>query len=317
LAAGTFEGLTTIWDIEGSIRATFPSPYGPIFALRFNPSGSFLVSCSANGAFEIYDTTEWSSIFKVPAASSRIWEAQPVLPSLAWLDDSRLAILAPEPPGATVNCWQFDESHATHPFLRLYGHEGMINDIQYDKYTGFIATASDDQTVRLWKTDKSTPHHEFRNHTDSVKAIAFQPAPADSETPRILASASFDGSVSIFNVSTLSHLYTIGKDIHNFPGDRISCLTWSPDGKYLCTGDLEGVVGIWEWRDATEPRPFAVWAPDRIREDQHDSTPNGTNGHKDDLDRPVHRIHWQKNGQSFVVCRENRKVISFICREPC
>lgn len=267
------------------------------------------MTCSANGAFEIYDTTEWASIFKVPASSSRLWETQPVLPCLSWLDDSRLAILGPEPPGATVNCWQFDESHATHPFIRLFGHEALINDIQYDSVSGFIATASDDQTVRLWKTDKSTPYHEFRNHNDAVKALAFQPSPADHS--RILASASFDGTLSIYNVSTLSHLYTIGKEIHNFPGDRIACLSWSPEGKYLCTGDLEGTIGIWEWRESTEPKAFAIWAPDRIREDQAESIPNGTNGHKDELDKPVHRIHWQKNGHSFVVCRENRKVYLF------
>jgi len=271
------------------------------------------VTCSANGAFEVYDTTEWTSIFKVPASSSKIWEVQPVLPCLTWLDDSRLAILGPEPPGATVNCWQFDESHATHPFIRLFGHEGLVNDVQYDKVSGLVATASDDQTVRLWKVDKPTPFHEFRNHTDAVKLVAFQPVPpsmAESDSPRILASASFDGTVSIYNVTTHSHLYTIGKEIHNFPGDRISCLSWSPDGKYLSTGDLEGTVGIWEWRDSAEPRAFAIWAPERIREDQSDAIPNGTNGHKDDLDRPVLRIHWQKNGQSFIVCRQNRKVFS-------
>ena len=81
----------------------------------------------------------------------------------------------------------------------------------------------------------------------------------------------------------------------------------------MCTGDLEGTIGVWEYRESTEaPRPFAIWAPDRIREDQQDSLPNGMNGHKDDLDRPVHRIHWQKNGQSFAVCRENRKVLHII-----
>lgn len=145
---------------------------------------------------------------------------------------------------------------------------------------------------------------------DSVLAVGFQPQ-REIDTP-ILASASFDGTVAVYDLRAFSLLYSIGKEIHNFPGDRISCLSWSPDGKYVCTGDLEGVVGIWEWRDNTGPRPFAIWAPERIREDQQDSLTNGLNGHKDDLDRPVYRIHWQKNGQSFVVCREHRKVALFV-----
>ena len=313
LAAGTFAGATFVWNIEGTLRATLTSSDGPIFRLKFNPSGSLLVTCSANGVFEIFETKEWSSIFKVPATTNRIWESEPILPCMVWLDDSRLAILAPNTPNAVVNCWQFDETHATSPSLQLTGHEGLVNDIAYDKQTGFIATASEDQTVRLWKTDKGTAYHEFHNHTSSVKAVAFQPTADPEAQTRVLASASFDGTISLYDISTLSLLYSIGKEIHNFPGDRILSISWSPDGKYLCSGDLEGVVGIWEWRDTTEPRPSGIWAPDRIREDQQDTIPNGTNGHKDEQDRPVHHIHWQKTGQSFVVCRENRKVCSQLC----
>jgi WD40 repeat protein len=266
------------------------------------------VTCSANGVFEIYDTRQWVSIFKVPA-TGKIWEAQPSIPTLAWLDDTRLAILGPYTPHAVVNCWQFDDSHATSPFAQFAGHEGLINDIQYDPKSGFLATASTDQSVKLWKMDKSTPHHEFRNHTSSVQAVAFQPTPDPDSPSRILASASFDGTISLYDLSNLSLLHSIGNAIHNFPRDRIACISWSPDGKYLCSGDLESVIGLWEWRDTAEPRPFAIWAPDRIQEGQSESLSNGTNGHKDHLDRPVHGIHWQKNGQSFVVCRENRRVI--------
>lgn len=308
LAVGTFAGLTTVWNVEGTLRASLPSPSGPIFNLKFNPSGSLIVTCSANGVFEIYDTKDWASIFKVPGTMNRIWESQAIIPCLVWLDDASLAILGPNTPNAVVNCWQFDDTHATSPFLQLTGHEGLINDMVYDKETGFIVTASEDQSVRLWKTDKENAYHEFRNHMDSVKAVAFQPTTNQEAQTRILASASFDGTVSLYDISSFTVLYSIGKEIHNFPGDRISCISWSPDGKYLCTGDLESVVGVWEWRDATEPRPYAIWAPERIRADQQENIPNGTNGHKDELDRPVFRIHWQKTGQSFVVCRENRRV---------
>jgi len=268
-----------------------------------------LVTASANGVFEVFNK-DFISIFNASGVG-RVWENLPNIPVFVWLDDIRLAILGPIGPGAIVHCWQFDDTHATLPFLKLVAHEDAINDIQYDKQTEFIATASEDQTVRLWKTDKSSPYHDFKNHTAPVKAIAFQPQFEDS-SPRVLASASFDGTVSLYDVTNLTVLYTIGNAIHSFPGDRISCVSWSPDGKYLTSGDLEGVVGVWEWQDSSAPRAFAIWAPDRVQEDQQESVPNGMNGHKDELDRPVYRIHWQKNGQSFVVCRENRKV--FISR---
>ena len=311
LAAGTVTGLTTIWNIDGSLRSSLPSPHGPIFNLKFNLSGSLLVICSAGGVFEIYDTREWTSIFKAPA-SEKVWESQPNIPCLAWLDDSSLAILGPTSPNSVVNCWRFHESHAAFLYLQLIGHDRLINDIQYDKISGYIATASDDQSVRLWRTDKSTPYHEFRNHNASVRIVTFQPQ-IDTDTPsRVLASASFDGTVSLYDVTNFCLLHSIGPQIHNFPNDRISSISWSPDGKILCTGDLEGTVGVWEVQKSRDvaPRPFAIWAPERIREDQQDPLANGTNGHKDNLDSPVHSIHWQTNGQSFAVCRENRRVYS-------
>jgi WD40 repeat protein len=307
MAAGTFAGLTTIWNTDGSLRSSLPSPHGPVFKMKFNPSGTLLVTCSANGAFEIFSTKDWISLFKVSASTNRIWETKPTIPSLAWIDDTRLAILGPEHPNAVVSCWQFDDSRATTPFIQFVGHEGLINDLAYDKQSGYIATASDDHSVRLWKTDKETSYHDFRNHTDSVRAIAFQPHVDPANPSRILASASFDGTISLYDITTFSLLHSFGNAIHNFPRDRIACVSWSPDGKYLCSGDLESVVGVWEIRESAEPRPFAIWAPERIQEDQQDILPNGTNGHKE-LDRPIHGIHWQKNGQSFVVCRENRRV---------
>ena len=307
LAAGTFSGLTTIWNVDGSLRASLPSPHGPIFNMKFNPSGSMLVTCSAGGVFEVYVTRDWTSTFTF-GTTERVWETPPNIPHLVWLDDSRLAIPAANTLYSVVNCWQFDDARAEQPFVQLVGHEALINDIQYDKHSDLIATASDDQTVRLWKTDTSAPYHEFRQHHSSVRSVAFQPQTEPDSTSRILASASFDGTLSIYDVTNLTHLYTFGNQIHNFRNDRISCISWSPDAKFICSGDLEGVVGVWEWRDSSEPRPFAIWAPDRIHKEQSESFPNGMNGHNEDLSRPVFQIHWQKNGQSFVVCRENRKV---------
>ena len=291
------------------------SPHGPIFGLRFNPSGTLLVTCSAAGVFEIYNTKDWPSVFKVPA-TSKPWEHRPHIPKVVWMDDQRLAILGPQTPHVIVYCWQFDDANVTSPFLQLIGHEELIHDIQFDRATGLLGTASDDTSVRLWKLDKSTPYHEFRTHSSAVQALSFRPTPPD-DSPCILASASWDGTICLFDITHLTHLHTIGNQIHSFPHDRIACVTWSPGGRFFCSGDLEGAVGVWEWRDTLSsepPRAYAIWAPERIREDQlppadQSGLANGLNGHsKDDLDRPVLGIHWQKNGQSFVVCRENRKV---------
>ena len=44
LATGAYDGVARIWTSEGDLRSTLVQHSGPIFALKWNPKGSYIVT---------------------------------------------------------------------------------------------------------------------------------------------------------------------------------------------------------------------------------------------------------------------------------
>jgi len=66
-----------------------------------------------------------------------------------------------------------------------------------------------------------------------------------SSDGRILASAGYDGTISLWDTSG----YPIGQPMDPLPKERTPALhsvAWSPDGKRIVTGDAEGTIRLWE-----------------------------------------------------------------------
>nr|VWO96508.1 Transcriptional repressor TUP1 [Ganoderma boninense] len=71
------------------------------------------------------------------------------------------------------------------------GHDSMINSATFSPDGRFVASASSDNTVRLWRRSDGTNVKTFNEHNDKVTLAAFSPNGA------MLASGSDDGTVRI------------------------------------------------------------------------------------------------------------------------
>lgn len=79
--------------------------------------------------------------------------------------------------------------------FRLTGHTAPVNQIQYSPDGKWIATASDDQTIRLWDARNGQPSTTLTGHTARVTQIAFSP---DGQR---LVSGADDNSIRRWNVA--------------------------------------------------------------------------------------------------------------------
>lgn len=99
----------------------------------------------------------------------------------------------------------------------------------------WLASASDDYTVKVWDTRHGRELRTLEGHTRWVYSVAFSP------DGRRLASASEDGTAKIWNAATGEELCIVKG--HNTAVTRV---LFHPDNERLVTGDDRGVIKIWD-----------------------------------------------------------------------
>ena len=109
----------------------------------------------------------------------------------------------------------------------------------------WLVTADFDQ-VRVWDTTSSYQEAGvLEGHTNFIWGLAWSPLADDL----ILASASQDGSVRLWDVKTNTQIAQLGNS-------WAFCVDWSPDGKQLVVGTYDGKVQIW---DASSQQLLSTW----------------------------------------------------------
>jgi WD40 repeat protein len=99
-----------------------------------------------------------------------------------------------------------------------------------------LASASGDNTVRLWNVDTGQPVGDpLAGHTHMVFSVAFSP---DGHR---LASASWDGTVRLWNADT-GQAFTDPLTGHI---GWVVGVAFSPDGRRLASAGLDGTVRLW------------------------------------------------------------------------
>ena len=123
-----------------------------------------------------------------------------------------------------------------------------------------IASASRDQTVKVWDAATRQAVLTLTGHSGAVESVAFSP-----DGSRI-ASASDDRSVKVWDAAT-------GEEVLTLKGhsDFVSGVAFSPDGSRIASASVDGTVRVWDAREATpeslardEARGLVLFLVDRL-----------------------------------------------------
>jgi WD40 repeat protein len=115
----------------------------------------------------------------------------------------------------------------------LRGHTAAINDIAFSPDGRWVATTSDDRTVRAW--DVATGKGKaFTGHSDEAWGLLFLP---DSKT---LASAGKDRTIRLDLLEGGAGTVLAGHE------GAVSSLAASPDGTHLVSGSYDRTVRVWD-----------------------------------------------------------------------
>jgi len=127
------------------------------------------------------------------------------------------------------------ERAAWQELATLRGHEKSVNSVTFSPDGKFLASGSDDKTVKVWEVGSWREVATLRGHEKWVNSVAFSP------DGKFLASGSSDDTVKVWEVGSWREVATL----RGHKGFVFS-VAFSPDGKFLASGSSDDTVKVWE-----------------------------------------------------------------------
>ena len=123
----------------------------------------------------------------------------------------------------------------------LTGHSDYVTSVTFSPNNQWLASCSDDETIKIWNATNWSNIKTLTEHSDYVNSLSFSP---ENEW---LASCSDDDTIKIWNTSDWSLIKTITEH-----SDDINSVAFSPNNQWLATCSDDNTIKIWNTTDWSE-----------------------------------------------------------------
>ncbi|MCP4285318.1 MAG: hypothetical protein GY792_12835, partial [Gammaproteobacteria bacterium] len=225
LAIASADKDVRLWELEpGKPLAVLQGHKNAVIGVTFVDAGKHLISASMDRTLRIWDTESGvalrvlqgheAGVTDVTARGKTLFSAGNDGKARRWASGEKQAasFAVLDLPGEPASCAIVPDGSAVavglaDGALRLYAlherkllwenteaHTNDINRIAFSPDGKQLASASFDNTVKLWQVSDGALEQTFSGHTDSVYGVAFSPEGG------LIASASYDGRIGLFEI---------------------------------------------------------------------------------------------------------------------
>lgn len=269
-----------IWDTKrGNEIGRFKGHKSIINCISWSPYGNWLVSCSEDGNFFLWDVFRRGIECilniqpKKEIKSINLFKILVVI--LIAIIGGFIAgiVISPQARDGLVSLlfffliYKVYERHEKHRFSHTQSRS-----LSWSPSGRLIAEGTKDGTINIWDISNRTIIKSQKEHHGTINSLSWSP---DGKS---LVSGSSDNTMRIWKIDEVKEKVEVKKDLESHRGHQsaVNGVSWSPDGEKIAGGDSDGIVGIWGAGKGEEI--FYIKA------------------HKD----PVFSIKWSPNGKQLA-----------------
>lgn len=224
--ASALDNCVRVWDTDGTLVATLAGHTDLILSVSWNQKGSYLLSASLDSKCIVWNSDGWIKLQEFQCHSGPVVDT----------DWQNLTTFASCSIDKTVCVCKVGNDKPTETFI---GHLGVVNCVEWDPSGTMLASCADDKLIKLWSENPNKPAFDLAGHTKEVIQIKWN-------SKKILASASDDASVRIWDTEQLTCLFTFNQHL-----DPVNSISFHPEGNYLVSGALDGFINIYALQTGT------------------------------------------------------------------
>jgi WD40 repeat protein/serine/threonine protein kinase len=274
---GAWEEGLCLRDAEtGRLLGTLPEPRHPVTALTFSRDGGRLASASLGRTVSLWDTTNGELLRTIPHSGNvlgvafssdgrllastgedktvHLWDTatgREVLGLLGHRDMCGCVAFSPDgwrlasaSHDRTIIIWDATPLRGTEGqgVFTFDRHDHEVRSVAVSPDGQKIASAGNGTLVRVWEAATGRVSFDFPGHTAPVFAVAWHP---DGRRIATAGSAGRQNTVTVWDASDGRVYFTLSIERDSAAGPY-QAVAFSPDGRDLVTGQLEGAVKVWD-----------------------------------------------------------------------
>ena len=251
IASASLDKTVKIWQTDGTLLTTLTGHTNSVTSVAFSPDGQTIASASRDKTIKLWKT------------DGTLLRTIEQLAPVNWLSFSRDGkIVAVASDDGTVKLWSSDGRLVANLWHSENKKPSKVYTVSFSPDGETIASAGEDKTVKIWSiaalkhpaTQNSTQGNKGEllatlRHSKWVFGVSFSP---DGQT---LASAGADGTAKLWSLASLgdkrptdaSNIKPESRLLRTFEGhaDRVTQVSFSPDGKILASASFDKTVRLW------------------------------------------------------------------------